>query len=368
MWRERDRPALLGLTGVAAALYLLGQVALLLPDAGRQLVAPLDVLLSSTGLAIAMILGLLGHTCGRRLLAARRRGWLAPVWVTVGWGVPLLALLSLVSAAALLDNRLDPTDPASTHATVVSVRRVLSLTWNHWLTTHLLLARGDLSALYIFSVAAQLVGVATVAVVLLGRWPAALGWLALAVAVVAAAQRAATYDPETWLVESLSTVYYADLFLVGFAAALLAPRVRISRAVATFAFGALALALLAWMFATSWWSQQTQVQALAVLALLVGALCVCADHAPSDDALVVRGLSSALWQRWSAAWPYVLAWSYPVVVTIGRRSYGENRYLAAVVTLALIAVIVRLCVGLEDVLSGLGQRWRTRSRHRRRAA
>lgn len=363
MWREADRPPLLGLAGVVSVLYLLSQVGLLLPAGNRRLIAPLDGLLSSTSLATAVLLCLLGHLVARQLLSARRESWSAPLWYTLGWLASLLALLALVCGAVGAVSRVDSFDTTSDRDTGTALLWVMSLTWNEWLADHLLQARGDLTALWVFSVAAQLVVITALVILLLGRRQVLVGVLALVGAVAAAVWRAATYEPDTWVRDSLATAHHADAFLCGVAVAALAPRVRLTQQTATEVCGGLGLILVGGVLALSFWSQEVQAQTLPAVALLTAAFCLCADHRPSTAGLTIQALSAPRWQSLATTWPFVLAWSYPVVITVGRRSFGENRYLAALVALAVVLMMVRLSTLLEHRAVSLVARARPGSRH-----
>jgi hypothetical protein len=363
MWREGDRPALLGLAGLATVLYLGGQLRLLLPELGRGILAPLDALVASSAPATAILLCLLGHLVGRRLLAARRESWSSPVRVSLGWTASLLTLLWFVCAAVWVVSRVDTSDTTTATATRASIVRVLSLTWNEWLRDNLLYARSDLTALWFFTVAAQLVALSTVVVVVVGRQPAWVGGLALAGAAVAAFWRGMTYDPATWLRDSLATGWHADAFLAGVAVAALSPRLRLSTQTAGRVHGALVLILLGGVLATSYAPEEVQVQLLPVVVVLTAGACACADNDPSPQRWTIRALSAPAVQRLAMAWPYVVAWSYAVVITVGRRSSGENHYLTTMVALVIIILLVQISESVERRGAALlirGKRLRSR--------
>lgn len=305
----------LGLAAAAAVLFCLGQAFVLLDPVRVAELRPFDCLVRSGNLAVTMLLTIAGHGVTRALIRARTRGAAAYAAEVARYYVGIVALLSLVIAAVWLVSVTDSTDVGAAETIRSSAANILTFRWNVWLSDHALSARADLAPLWYFSVEAQLVAVAAAAVLLLGGRTRLLAVLAVVGAVASFWFGDDLLARDGWFVASLNTGVRAYPFLLGMAAALVAPRLRLTPQRAAGLCGGALLLLVGCVIASSFIGVETffRVQA-PVGAVLTVLFVVGADLAPDRRTLVVGGFAAPEVQRAGAAWRVVVAWCVPVFV------------------------------------------------------
>lgn len=328
------------LQGVAAALFCIAQFSVVFQPGELDWIRPLDGLFRSGNIALTVLLTCVGFTMTRRLLEARRTGLLAPLRVVGQWLVVVFGVLVVVDLAVLLVHRYDSSDVTPWESTRSSVVHVLSLQWNSWVYSHPFVARGDLTSLWFFSVATQLVFLLAVLVIVMGRRPNALLALAALLAVAVIATRPGQVDSEGWFAIALSTVGRSDAFFLGVVAAL-ARRPVLSGQNAGALVGGVGLLLVGAVIASSF---VTVVDVFSfvvpTVAVLTALFVFAADRDPNPRSLLVQLMSTHETERLGSLWPYVVGWSSLTAVTLARHVVGSAPpVLLLAVGCAIVAVL-----------------------------
>lgn len=353
------------LQGVAAVLFCAAQFSLLFQPSDLDWIRPIDGLFRSGNVAVTALLTCLGFTMTRRLLEARERGWSAPLRVTGGYLLVVFGVLLAVDLAVLLIHRFDSTDVATWENTRSSVVNVLSLQWNSWVATHPLAARADLSSLWFFSVATQLVFLLAVLVMVAGRYPRVLLVVAVLMSLAVIASRPGQLESQGWYAIALSTVWRSDAFFLGVVAAL-ARRPALTGSNAGALVGGVGLLLMGAVVGSSFVAV-TDVFAVVipVVAGLTALFAYAAERDPDPRSLLVQLMSAPEAERVGSLWPYIFGWSSLVAVTLARHGSGSapplfllglGCLIVAVLALANQRVVSWLVGGSEDMWG----RWRRR--------
>ena len=281
--------------------------------------SPLDCLVRSGNLAVTMLLTIAGHGVTGALLRARPRGAVAYAAEVARYYVGIVALLSLVIAAVWLVSVADSTDVGAAESIRSSAANILTFRWNGWLGDHALSARADLAPLWYFSVEAQLVAVAAAAVLPLGGRVRLLAVLAVVGAVASFWFGNDLLARDGWFVASLNTGVRAYPFLLGMAAALVTPRLRLTPQRAAGLCGSTLLVLAGCVLASSFIGVEAFFRVQAPIGAVLTALFVVgADLAPDRRTLVVGGFTADEVQLAGAAWRVVVAWCVPAFVLASR--------------------------------------------------
>jgi peptidoglycan/LPS O-acetylase OafA/YrhL len=270
-----------------------------------------------------------------------------------------------VDLAVLLIHRFDSTDVATWDNTRSSVVNVLSLQWNSWVASHPLAARADLSSLWFFSVATQLVLLLAVLVMVAGKYPRLLLVAAVLVSVAVVASRPGQLESQGWYPVALSTVGRSDAFFLGVVAAL-ARRPSMTASSAGAVIGGVGLLLTGAVIGSSFVTV-TDVFAVVipVIAALTALFAYAAERDPDPRSLLVQVMSAPEADRLGSLWPYVLGWSSLVAVTLARHGSGSappvfllglGCVIVAVLALANQRVVLWFAGRSED----LWGRWRGR--------
>jgi peptidoglycan/LPS O-acetylase OafA/YrhL len=332
--RSSPAPVATGMLGVAAVLYCLSQLATLVPPDDLDRIQPLDGLFRSANLAVSMLLAGIGFAVTTSLRKARETSVPDTLRAAASALVPVVVVVALVCLAALGFGRYDSTDQVPSSVTHDSVVHVLSFQWNDWVRDHPLGVRPDLASLWIFSVVVQLVLVALLAVLLLGRIPTVLAVLTGGLAIASCAWRLQVLDASGWFAASLDTTARADAFLVGMTAALLAPRLRISAATAGALCGAMVLVLVGLVLASSFVTVEGSLAVIGPIGgLAAAAVSYAAQQRPAEGSLAVGLLSGEEVVQAGAMWTCLVGWSPFVVVTVARHATQQGEALAVVVAL-----------------------------------
>lgn len=338
---SRHRPVL-ALQGCAAVLFLLAQVGRLVPDESWGPVRPLDGLFSGGNVAVTLLLALAGFTVVGELLDARARGALTgTLRLAVVVLAPVVATVVLVCVGAIAVDAVDDGDGVSFETTMRSVLRVLSFRWNAYVRTEPAAGRADLTSLWFFSVLVQLVLVALVLVLLLGRRPRLLAGLLLLAAVGCAVGRVFYLADAGWYPVSLSTWTRADAFLLGGAAAALGRVVRPSPETASGLLGGATLVLCGAVPAAAMVSVDETFQVLVPGVAVLGALAAFAGaRGTAPGTLIAELLAHEPLAVVGRHWVLVVAWAPFVAVTVGRHLELRPVGLAPLVATGATALVV----------------------------
>lgn len=348
---DRARTIVLALQGCAALTYAIAQVSRTIPAADLARISPLDGLVRSGNLALAVLLGTYGFLLTGRLVAARQ----VSVWSLLrAAGAELVVPVGsvvVVCAAALALDAADGADAAVPGSTPTSVARTLTFGWNWW-QRDLASAgtvRAELSALWVFSVLVQLTLVAVAAVALLGGRPRTLAVLCACAAAGGAGFRVVELAEHGWAVASLHTMVRADSFLLGMAVALAGHRLRLDPARAAAVLGGATLVLAGGLLSPTLMRVETLFQAyLPAAAALTAAVALAALHDPDPRGMATGFLGRADVARVGALWAPLVSWSPFVSIAVPRLVSPDQPALAT----ALIAagVVAALVVGSERVV------------------
>jgi peptidoglycan/LPS O-acetylase OafA/YrhL len=354
------------LQGAAAVLFCVAQFALLFQPSELDWIRPMDGLLRSGNVALSALLTCLGFTMTRRLFEARRAGFLGPLWVVGRYLVVVFGVLVAVDLAVLLIHRFDSTDATTWEHSRSSVLNVLSLQWNTWVASHPLIARMDLSSLWFFSVATQLVLVLAVLVMMAGRRPRLLLGVAVLVVVAVVVTRPGQVESEGWYAVALSTVGWSDAFCMGVAAALLR-RPALSGSEAGAVVGGVGLLLVGALIGASFVTVvNVFVFVVPVVAALTALFAFAADRDPDARSLLVQLMSTPETGLLGSLWPYVVGWSPFVAITLSRHASGSAPPLFILglgcVAVAVLALANQRAVSL--LVAWVADRWGQWRKHR----
>lgn len=233
-------------------------------------ISPLDVLARSGNMGVSLVLVALGFGVSATLLLARARGLRALGMATLQtlgglWAVQAVTLAGYAILGLVLDSR----PGLAGHSEVVN--RALTFRFNTYAADNLLVVPPELHALWVFSVAAQLVALIALGIALFGARP---GVTAIGVGAVALGLqwwKADMVDAAGWFAAAWSTAYRADVFLIGSAAALLAARRPVGVVRGNALASAMSLALVGVVLAGAFVGPEVTLSRLVPVAALVAA-------------------------------------------------------------------------------------------------
>lgn len=347
-----------GLLGVGAVLWVLAQLWPLTNVDDLRWLDPADSLFFSGQPAVCVLLAGAGFVVTRQLLARRERGPLALVGTALRLGLDLAVVTALGFAAVTLVVGLDNADDTPWTTLRELTGPLASFQWNLWLLDHPLAGRSDLVPMWPFSVVMQMLGLVTLAVLLVGRWrPVAL--LALGAAAAASLVWQATTlrtpppDQVGWFVASLHTYSTASSFLLGGTAAALAHWRPASRPGAGAWVGAGLLALTAVVLAGGFVGVDDQVGAIGPLAAGATALAALGATAGRREGdLAVTALTSREVAGTGRAWMSLLALAPVVVTTVARHLTDTAAVLRVGLALIVLAMVTLLAERIRRQLTG----------------
>lgn len=366
---SRLRPVL-ALQGCAAVLFALAQVGRLVPEESWGPVRPLDGLFSGGNVAVTLLLVLAGFMVVGELLDAAVA---APVVVLRRGGAllaPAVAAVVLICLAAVVVDAADDTDGATFETTGRSVLRVLSFRWNSWVRTEPGTGRADLTSLWFFSVLVQLMLVAVVLVLLLGRRPRVLAGLLLLAGAACIVGRVLYLADVGWYPVSLSTWTRADGFLLGGAAATLARVARPSPETASGLLGGATLVLCGAVPAAGMVTVDETFQVLVPAVAALGAVAAfAAARGAMPGTLVAELLAHDALAAIGRTWLLAVAWAPFISVTVARHIESRPVGLAPLVAAGATALAVLASAqALGWATTRLRAAWSPVAEGRRRAA
>ncbi len=347
-----------------AVLYLLSQVPLAARSPDLSLLEPLDGLVRSGKLALAVILGSIGFLLGHDLLAARRVSLLAVAFAACRWVSAVLVPTLLVCAAALVAGRWDETDTTDPGTTRRSLLRALTFGWNWWQRANVgsTDVRPDLAGMWVPAVLMQLIVAGALTVAILGGRTRLLAGLAVMAAVVCAVVRERTLESDGWVVTAVGTAERADAFLLGLAAAVVAPRLVLDPARSSTMLGGGALVLAGCVLAPSLITVDQTFRVLLPVAAVATAVVVLAGAGRLDArTLAVQGLQDGRLASASPLWAPVVVWAPFGAVTMAR--HGEHQPAAAAGLIAVVSVMAAAV--LTHRLAAETTRWWAATRDQR---
>jgi hypothetical protein len=334
--------AVLSLLGAAVVLFTLGQVPVALAGRDLSAISPLDGLLRSSNLAVAVALTVWGFLVTRSLLAARASSIRRMLWAGGAAMVPLVATTALVCVGAILVSLVDPSETSSRETTTADVGRAMSFTSNWWQQSNLVATdvRRDLATLWLAGVVVQLTVVAILAVLVLGGRPRLLAGLAVVAAVAAAAIRVDELGQSGWVFAALSTTGRADGFLLGMAAAAVAHLVRVDGATAGALLGGAILVLVGGTLVPTLVEVDFVFEVMMPLAAVCTAIAVCvAERATDTRMLAVQLLESHGAALVGLSWFPILAWAPVVGVTLARHTEFQPTLVVLIFVVVTTAVL-----------------------------
>ncbi len=353
---HRARP-LDGLRGLSIALVVLYHGHVVWPAADRPPLGSLDFLFLGGNVAVSVFFVISGYLVTERLLAARdRRRFWGPLLYLEQRTVRIALQVYVLLLAVFVMWRLDPTDTQSQSATVRSILATATFSFNTYVRDHALAARSDLGPLYFLSIDVQYFVVATLIVVVLGRWRRVLLGMAVAALVVTVWWRWHLYLDQGWFRAALTTTSRMDGLLAGSAAAALLhgrPRppwlARNATALAGSGLLVLVGVLVSCVFLgiDAYFGVQGAVATLAATAAVVGLA-----NGPEARSLTSRALAGRPLVTLGQASLSVFLWHMPIYQFV-RRHFGDwdttpRLLLTALLLGTVITLVHRLVVPVVE--------------------
>lgn len=353
---------LAGLQAIGVTLWVLSQLWPLLNLDDLSWVDPLDLLFASGQPAVYILLTCAGYSSARLLLAARLRGSGGLVGAALAQAAGIAVVTVLGVASACLVVAVDHTDETPWETLQTLMGPLASFDWNLWLIDHPLAGRLDLTALWPLSVVMQLLGVLTVAVLLLGRWRPVLLVLAVGAAAGSIAWQTWTLDERGWFVASLHTVGLAAPFLMGVAVAVLATWHRPRPTDAGAWLGAGVLAIVVVLMSAAFVGADDSVGVVAPLMGAATALaCLGAGARRADGTWAAVWLGSRQSALVGGAWLSVVAMTPVVVAMVARHSEDQPVVFGVALTLVVLAVAVLVAERVRTAVTSWLSSWPRRS-------
>lgn len=348
-----------GLRGLAVLIVVLSHAWVVYPFTNLSDIAPFDGWFKAGSIGVSMFLVLSGFLVTRSMLGGlARAGQSAPFTTLLRRFIRISAQVYLAVAVILIVAQLDDTDTAPSSATTNSARAIVTYTWNWYVRTHALNARGDLGHLWYLSVEMQFFAVLAVVLALWGRHRMQVAVGAAVLLVVATWWRWHVYRTEGWYSASLRTSTRVDAALWGVLAALLWDKLAVIRKDATAIIGASALVIIGVIFSASrlgidaYFGWQGVATAAATTLFVVAASAEQVRDNPAVRLFNLRPLRAL----GSASLP-IYVWHLPLFYAITRHTTHWDNSARALLAAALLGVITLvLHRGVDDPL----RRWTAR--------
>lgn len=334
-----DLRAAWSLQAVAGALYLLSSAGSVIPFNELDRFKPINGLLASGNLALAVFFTAFGYVMTRRLTADPRTPLIRLLRAWIVLIAPALIAMALLTVAVAGVSRYDSTDVTSNEVTRSSLLHAWSFTQNVWVLDNILIARSDVSSLWVVSLLVQYSVVLGVVAIALRRMPLVLAAVALAAAISAIGWRAHLLEEQTWIYGALDSWGRADAFALGVVAAATHGCLRPGRATAAELIGGATLILGAGALATPFLGVVAIFDALIPIAAVMTALALwSAASDPDSRSLAVETLQRPKLARAGRAALPVIVWSPFFAATVLRHAEGRSlTVLAAVAGVGALA-------------------------------
>jgi peptidoglycan/LPS O-acetylase OafA/YrhL len=356
-----------GLRGLAILLVVLSHLWVVYPFDRLGEIAPFDGWFRGGSIGVSMFFVLSGFLVTRSMLEAGERGaaW-GPAHTLLRRFIRISAQVYLALAAILVVAEVDGSDPNSEKATTNSVVSVATYTWNWYVRTHALEARGDLGHLWYLSVEMQVFLVLAVAVALWGRRRVTVA-VAVALLLVAVTWwRWYTYDHEGWYSASLRTSTRVDAACYGILVALLWEHLHRWRREASAILGASALVIVGVVFSGSRLGIDAYFKGQGIaIAAATALFVVAAASGGADGSPAARVFAAAPLRTLGRASLLLYVWHLPLYWFVSRHTTTWSSLTRTLVTLAALAV---LAVLLHRFVDEPVRRWTARLGRREREA